>query len=237
MESSFVEELQIIIKEAQEPNPEEGLEAALTGLAGTMGGGAVGGVSAVPLALSIKGSTAKVGPKTLMKNMDVDPSTVRIKHSPFVTEAKYVPDLSQKAGPKRVDRVHANVRRNPEFLAHELGHYKLHRGKLGRGLMAARVLGPLAGLVGSTALASNEDTRAYAPAAIAAGYLPMIADEAGASIHGIRGLMRSGVKGRDLAKAVSTLGKAFGTYGLGAAGATGGTYLGAKLYDKYKSKS
>lgn len=126
--------------------------------------------------------------------------------------------------PKGVAWVEAPTR-GAEFMAHELGHAAQNKSKLWRHAnITGRKYGPLAGMLAGGAMIGYGDegsvaTRA-APFVTAAGFMPMLADEAAASIRGIRGLKRMGVSGKQLNKARINMLKAFGTYGAMAAAGT-----------------
>lgn len=142
----------------------------------------------------------------------------------FIGDVMGLPKKFVETGISR-GAVMAPLKHSPEFLAHELGHASFRdparSGRLVRTLIKARGLGPLAGIIGGGAmLAQDPDSAAakLAPAAVAAGYAPMLADEAGASLKGVRTLKSMGKYTPAMGK---SLGRAFGTYALPAAAATG----------------
>lgn len=243
MDDAFTDELRKIARssELQVQRDEENEKIRAAGFAGLGGrvGEVAGALASIPLLKSLKGSGVSVDTEKLTKNMGLSTKNLKFEEPLLGNHlaSQYKPDMSQAPGPNRIDSIVAPKGRDSEFMAHELGHAKVHRGRAGRLAGHARSLSPFAGMIAGAWLASDDDTRKYAPAAVAAGHVPTLLDEAGASIHGLRGLAKSGVKGKELLRAAGSLGKAFGTYGLGAAGAAGGTYLGTKLYDRVKKKS
>lgn len=82
-------------------------------------------------------------------------------------------------------------------------------------------LAPIAGMVGG-AMAAIKNRPGLAALATGAGFLPILAEEAGASFRGMRALRESGkFSEEELRKARNTLYKAFGTYLSTVAGITG----------------
>lgn len=113
--------------------------------------------------------------------------------------------------------------RSPRQLAvaHELGHAKFQQGRAGRALGITglgRLRGPLAlGAVGAGALADPDSKLSKAaPWLAGAASVPLLAEEAGASINGYRGLKRAGASRKTLARYLGRMAPAYGTY-LGAA--------------------
>jgi len=114
----------------------------------------------------------------------------------------------------------------PEFAFHELGHAKLHdklpmlmktRG-IGQGVASLTALG--------TAVSDKDSNFSKAmPYVAAAGVTPMLADEAYASRHALRALKKNKASKATIRLARKNMGKAFGTYGLMAAGAVAAPVL------------
>jgi hypothetical protein len=85
--------------------------------------------------------------------------------------------------------------RNPEVVAHELGHLSLRNNPLGKLLVGkGRALGPLLGAVGSTYMMSDKDPESWkvkaAPLAMLAGITPVLADEYLASKKGLNAIKK-----------------------------------------------
>lgn len=112
-----------------------------------------------------------------------------------------------------------------EFMAHELGHLvNLKNKTLRRGIVAGRALGPLAGIGTGIAMLGAGDRGDWktrlAPAVAGLGFVPLLADEAAASVHGYKALQGLGTVSKPaLRKARNNMIKAFGTYGVTAAAA------------------
>jgi len=135
--------------------------------------------------------------------------------------AEDIKEVARKGG------VLAPMTHSPEFLSHELGHMSLRDPKksnfLLRGLMKARSIAPLAGLVGGAALATSDSDAALAaaPAVTALGYAPMLTDEALATRRGLKSIRGLGKYSPGTLRSMrGNLMKALGTYGALAAGTT-----------------
>jgi hypothetical protein len=123
--------------------------------------------------------------------------------------------------------VRAPLTHTPEIVSHELGHASLRdparTGKVLRKVIGMRSLGIPLGLVAGSAMALQDPesvTAQAAPAVIAGGYAPMLIDEALASRRGLKAIHNLGAYSPE-ARAVmkKNLMKAWGTYGVAAAGA------------------
>jgi len=121
--------------------------------------------------------------------------------------------------------------RNAEVsLAHEIGHAKAFGNKPKmksfrlKAYAGSRGIGPLVGL-GTSIAAVNMDpdskiNKYGLPAATAVAHAPLLGEELSASIKGIKLLKKSkAYTNKEIFGAVKNMGKAFGTYGLIAAGA------------------
>ena len=113
---------------------------------------------------------------------------------------------------------------SPELMAHELGHAGPHGHRvLGKLLRFRNLAIPVAGLAAAGMAGLPEDDNSNlvkaAPFVAGAGMLPMLGDEAQASIRGMRALRRTGRYAPEImSKMRGNLWKAFGTYGALAAG-------------------
>lgn len=104
--------------------------------------------------------------------------------------------------------------------AHELGHAAFGAslpGKIHK-FTKARMVGPMAGLIGSAYLAGTGDpdsakAKWLAPAVALAGLSPVLGEEAIASIKGYRAMKALGASAQELKHARRQLAKAWGTYG------------------------
>ena len=102
------------------------------------------------------------------------------------------------------------------------------------GIALSRQLAPSLGSLGAGVLLAQDDpeTRKWAPVAAVAGQAPTLLDEGLASGKALLAMRRMGIQGPAMTAAMKNLGKGFGSYGLAAAGAAGGTYLTDKLLSK-----
>lgn len=120
----------------------------------------------------------------------------------------------------------AGAASTPEIVAHELGHSSLYKNPLMNKLRWLKgPLIPLAGLtaVGMSALPESDQSTAVkaAPLVAAGGFLPTLADEAQASIRGMKHLRGAAKYSPAAIRAMRmNLLKAFGTYGSVAAATT-----------------
>jgi len=130
----------------------------------------------------------------------------------------------------------------PGIIAHELGHVDVAKGRIGKfvgglpgvlGGMAARKVSPYTALAGGllTGASKEEDEgkrrtgTAMAAAPTVLGQGQQLADEAGASLYGLRRLRQAGATPAEMSAARKHMTKAFGTYGT-AALVPAGTALG-----------
>lgn len=202
----------------------------------------------------------KIGKSTLrdMENTGVTASDVKsyqkangLRHVPRSEGAGYyTPGFLHKfkdfahevetKGKKYTGTVHAT---NDAIAMHEYGHARTARqyGKakaLRNGAVMASVLsktsiGKLA--LAATATSKDDKVSKGAVAASAALSLPLLHEEAAASIHPYKHLKKT--RGADVAKKFgSAAGKAYGTYLLGAAATVGGTMLARTLSQKARAK-
>lgn len=139
---------------------------------------------------------------------------VREKLLEVVSDVK----LRQGARPtfeRKGDQKHITVRKDeaPAILAHELGHAEIDDSFIGR--MAQSPVGRTApvsvgNLLGAVALGRGQ--HAAGTASVAAGFVPVLAQEALASIKGVRKLREAGASEEELADAKKRLLAAWGTY-------------------------
>jgi hypothetical protein len=120
----------------------------------------------------------------------------------------------------------ASFQKNPATLAHELGHKHyfektpkiMHMlGNLGYSTFSKPWLGLIPGLYAYDAEKSNpgEESKTKRNAYLASSVLPtvpVLAEEAYASGHGLLNMYRNGATRRDMVKGIKTLLPAFGTY-------------------------
>ena len=221
-------------------------------LTGSLAGGFLGQAAALPLTLGAGAigskllskampkdktlSTAKDVDK-LRKNMNVG-KRLKINHTPMAEGIKspyFMPGM--KLGGIKIDRhVYSPKGAHPALMAHELGHAS-GIGRLrtyNRMLLSSK---PLAALGGVSALLSPADSigEKAGIGAVAAVTAFTLGEEARASIKGLKGMKKAGIKAKG-SKAL--LAEAIGTYALGAA-ATGigtyGVYKGKRNMDKLRS--
>lgn len=122
------------------------------------------------------------------------------------------------------------------ILAHELGHSSTGASRLGRAWLKGALLGarggkalPLANIVLDP---DSQQSKMVAPVA-GAMQIPLLAEEARASIRGYQGMKGAGYTAKELAAARKVLGSAWGTYGLGAAATVGGAELARRLKKRW----
>lgn len=133
--------------------------------------------------------------------------------------------------------VHLKHPTNPGIVLHELGHAADFKKGLKRKIFL-RKFGPGAGIIAGGMLLANEDTRKYAPAAIAAGFSPMLWQEGKASGSALKFLRKTyGRRSSQYRKAIISLGKAFGSYGAVAGGSALGVYGIGKLLSKTRNEN
>ncbi len=135
--------------------------------------------------------------------------------------------------------------KDPAILAHEIGHSKLNKSRLGRLIQNAPLIHagnfihgwPVAMGIGyATGRSKNKKVRQagrYAPLIIGA---PGLLSEAGASIAAIHHLHGLGAKPKQLLSAGATLLPAFGTYVGNTMLATGMAHAGSHLGEKHRKK-
>jgi hypothetical protein len=224
----------------------------LTGLGANLGGGiatqavapslmsSIGTGSGAPMTLKdVVRLKRNLSPQTAVSNVDSVMGAVYIpkggmlpKFMRPVEEAMYgtrgVRSRGVREGFLR-GTANATLKHSPEFLAHELGHASLRdpsrTGALLRGVIRTRGIGPLAGIVGGSAMAAQDPestTAKLAPVATGLGSAPMLLDEGLASYRGLKAIKDLGKHSPEvLAKMRGNLMKAFGAYGAMAAGTTG----------------
>lgn len=127
---------------------------------------------------------------------------------------------------------------------HELGHAKYNQGRLGRAVGATGTAGralrsasPALGLagIGASALADPDSTVSKAaPWLAGAAAVPLLAEEAGASINGLRGLRKAGASRATQARYLARMGPAYASY-LGAAAIPVGAALIARRVRRGKT--
>jgi hypothetical protein len=211
--------------------------------------------TAVPLAIgSVAGSQGAglaLGIKDLMgkKPLNNDSNFEKLKNH---LNKKWNTDFKVKP----IDYImlsHANPSTNTAYaadnaaiLGHEMGHLKnwnflnkikdpVKRVKITDTLLKAQRLGPYLVTLGAAGYLLNknykdEKINSNTPELVAgASFVPMLADEAGASIRSLKGLSEIAEKGqktKEVIKGLKTLLPAFGSY----AGLAGGAYFGVKAY-------
>jgi hypothetical protein len=216
-------------------------------LAGALGGGAAASLVTRPISLVQNSMTKKmlrraspVAPekplsnagdvKKLKKHMKIGLRT-KILNSPMFDSGGspyFVADIN--AGPVKVKRhIYAPKGVHPALLAHEMGHAS--------GLGRSKVYNKITGSAGKAVGAAGTLASVFAPAGskgekagiatVALSQATTLAEEARASIKGLRGMNKAGIKAKG---SKMLLAKAFGTY-LVQAGLTGGLIAGA-----YKGK-
>lgn len=127
----------------------------------------------------------------------------------------------------------------PHVAAHELGHGKFRQAIPGRVTAGLRPVGLAVGGGVPTLMALGDPDGGLsksAPWVGAAASLPTLVDEGMASYHAIQGMRRAGFQPQQVSRGVRQLGKAFGTYGLSAAGMVAAPAVTRHLMKKYKAK-
>lgn len=127
----------------------------------------------------------------------------------------------------------------PHVAAHELGHGKFRQAIPGRVAAGLRPIGLTVGGGVPTLMALGDPDGGLsksAPWVGAAASLPTLVDEGVASYHAIQGMRRAGFQPQQVSRGVRQLGKAFGTYGLSAAGMVAAPVVTRHLMKKYKAK-
>ncbi len=240
---------QYLDKEAAEKKRDKihGWRRAGTVLGTTQATTMAGGVASLGLLQKIKKQEKTHSPltenhvKSYVKKKDLE--HVNRVHADHFTEAHYNPNDSH-FGKGPYVRGHS-----PEAILHEYGHahsYNNAAKKVGKGFAKARfgsiiasqksVMG-IGGLAGAYAATSdNEKVRKYAPAAVAASTVPLLAEEARASLSPIKHLYKT--EGKAAAKHLAKrLAPAFGTYVAGAAAAVGAASWAKHIKNKAVAKA
>jgi hypothetical protein len=237
-------------KAKDEPDYERGIHTA----AGGFLGGALANVPASALYLSTKPGDR--GPSTfdrnkqfIEKNLAAKGLKVRIGAAEHLSDSfarrpqtKRMLKFLRIGGIRAKKHGYINLTPNASLgvAAHEMGH-AITNSKIPNALKLPHTMalkgGGLGGMLAGGYLASSQDEnkRKWAPAAIAAGHLPTLLDEASATYHGTKAIAKShGIK-KALRSLKHTL-PAFGTYASIPLGGAIGAHLVGKLYDKEKAK-
>jgi hypothetical protein len=151
---------------------------------------------------------------------------------------------SEVQGPQ----VHVGYR-SPSVLAHELGHAGINESRVGRlvqnraTIRAGAGAGGIGAAAGFASGAFSDDPRVHraALAVPALASLPTLGYEAAATLSGLGKLRRGGADKAQMARALKTLGPAWGTYavrtGMGTAAALANQGVGGAIRHKVKSQS
>lgn len=238
---AFYDELEKIAKKEEQGGTSIGAFGA--NYLGAALGSLVGGLAATPLVKEI-GTDQKITPemkKKILENLKMDPETVHHRHTGSPEMSHYYTRRVARPGhpseatlsPKVRHMVVSPTDRAPEILAHELGHASTRpTNRAVKAWIAGRVGGPLLGTFASSYMVAQDpdsDAAKWAPAAMGAGFAPTLVDEGIASYRGLRALRAAGLKGEQFRKAMMSLGKGFGSYAAGAAGAASVPYIIRKI--------
>jgi hypothetical protein len=147
--------------------------------------------------------------------------------------------LEQRLNPKGGVIIGRETRSLP-VLAHELAHARMGQSRLGRtwltGGAVSRKLAPL-GIAGAAFADPDSKVSKYAPAAAGLAWAPTLVEEGRASIKGHRALKKGGFGKKVLTRSRKGLGRAFGTYALGAAGTVGAALAARAIRKRMKRKA
>jgi len=202
-----------------------GMIGAGAGLTATMGGQLAAALSAGRMLLGEFGDR-ELSPdevKRMAKNMGLEGLEITHDVPVGVGPGAAGPHYMPKGWNKELgEYVFVPKKADPGILAHELGHAKGMKSRVGRlfsnkASRLAFMSSPLLALGGGVAAgvaAPDSDLAAYGlPAASAAMTAPTLVDEASASIRGHRALKELGYAPEALAKSRKAMARAFGTYG------------------------
>jgi hypothetical protein len=121
----------------------------------------------------------------------------------------------------------------PHISAHELGHVAFGNSSLGKATRALRLPAAIGGALTGSMMAGSSDPEStsskLAPAVSLAGMMPILGEEAMASLKGIKSMREIGLSPTQISVARKQLGKALGTYGLGLGSIASAPYVLRKL--------